>query len=165
MNAENIVIIPTYNEAENIRDIIRAVMELPEKFDVLVVDDNSPDGTASLVKEMQKEFPERVRLLEREKKEGLGKAYIAGFREALKYPYRHIFEMDADFSHNPQDLPRLLKTLKEDNCDVAIGSRYISGVNVVNWPCPWDVSFCLISHPCMSAGLRECISKTQRPDL
>jgi len=134
MNAENIVIIPTYNEAENIRDIIRAVMELPEKFDVLVVDDNSPDGTASLVKEMQKEFPERVRLLEREKKEGLGKAYIAGFREALKYPYRHIFEMDADFSHNPQDLPRLLKTLKEDNCDVAIGSRYISGVNVVNWP-------------------------------
>ena len=134
MSAESIVIIPTYNEAENIEDIIRAVMELPERFDVLVVDDNSPDGTAAIVKKVAEQFPGRVDLLLRKKKEGLGRAYIAGFKEALRKGYAYIFEMDADFSHNPSDLPRLLHVLKDENCDVAIGSRYISGVNVVNWP-------------------------------
>ncbi len=128
-----LVIIPTYNEAENIREIIRAVKQLPERFDVLVVDDNSPDGTADLVKESQAEFP-GIFLLKRKKKEGLGKAYIAGFKWALAREYDYIFEMDADFSHNPSDLPSLLKVLRDDEADMVIGSRYISGVNVVNWP-------------------------------
>ncbi len=131
--SQSLVIIPTYNEAENIREIIRAVKQLPEAFDILVVDDNSPDGTADLVKESQTEFP-GVFLLLRDKKEGLGKAYIAGFKWALERDYDFIFEMDADFSHNPSDLPSLLKVLKDDEADMVIGSRYISGVNVVNWP-------------------------------
>jgi len=134
MASENLVIIPTYNEAENIREILRAVMHVPGPFDVLVVDDNSPDGTATLVEETMKEFPGRIRLLKRPAKEGLGKAYIAGFRKALEWGYAYIYEMDADFSHNPHDLPRLRKVLTDENCDLAIGSRYISGVNVVNWP-------------------------------
>ncbi len=133
MEGKALVIIPTYNEAENINEIIDAVLALPATFDILVVDDNSPDGTAGLVKEKQK-TSRRIFLLERPGKEGLGKAYIAGFRWALDRNYDYIFEMDADFSHNPADLPRLLKTLKDEGYDMVIGSRYISGVNVVNWP-------------------------------
>jgi len=128
-----LVIIPTYNEIENIRDIVGAVMALPENFHVLVVDDNSPDGTADAVRKMQERFQDRLHLLVRPEKNGLGRAYLAGFREAMKRGYDYIFEMDADFSHNPEDLPRLLAALKED-ADMVIGSRYISGVNVVNWP-------------------------------
>ncbi len=130
----SLVIIPTYNEAENIQDIIRAVLSLPVPFDILVVDDNSPDGTADLVRELQKQIPDRVHLLVRKKKEGLGKAYISGFKWALDRRYDYIFEMDADFSHNPEDLPRMRKVLQDEKCDMVIGSRYISGVNVVNWP-------------------------------
>ncbi len=130
----SLVIIPTYNEAENIQDIIRAVLSLPVPFDILVVDDNSPDGTADLVRELQKQVPDRVHLLVRKKKEGLGKAYISGFKWALDRRYDYIFEMDADFSHNPEDLPRMRKVLQDEKCDMVIGSRYISGVNVVNWP-------------------------------
>ncbi|MEP3388950.1 MAG: polyprenol monophosphomannose synthase [Reichenbachiella sp.] len=129
---KSLVIIPTYDEKENIEGIIRAVFELKAEFDVLVVDDNSPDGTASIVKTLQKEF-DKLHLMEREGKAGLGTAYIAGFHFALDHGYEYIFEMDADFSHNPQDLVRL-RTACENGADLSIGSRYISGVNVVNWP-------------------------------
>lgn len=129
----NIVIIPTYRERENIEAIIRAVFSLPVQFDILVIDDNSPDGTADLVRELQKSFG-GLHLLERPGKLGLGTAYIEGFSFALDREYQHIFEMDADFSHNPEDLVRLYKACHDDAADVAIGSRYISGVNVVNWP-------------------------------
>lgn len=129
----NIVIIPTYRERENIEAIIRAVFSLPVKFDILVIDDNSPDGTADLVKELQKSF-NGLHLLQRPGKLGLGTAYIEGFSFALEHNYQYVFEMDADFSHNPEDLVRLLKACNDDSADVAIGSRYISGVNVVNWP-------------------------------
>lgn len=129
-----LVVIPTYNEAENIERIIEAVLSQPGGFDVLVVDDNSPDGTADLVIKCMERFPGRVELLQREGKQGLGTAYIAAFKWALARPqYTHVIEMDADFSHNPDDLPRLIKAC-EDGADVAIGSRYVSGVNVVNWP-------------------------------
>jgi dolichol-phosphate mannosyltransferase len=131
---DSIVIIPTYNEKENIEKIIRAVFSLERPFDVLIVDDGSPDGTASIVKRMQGEFPERLFMLERSGKLGLGTAYIAGFKYALEREYEYIFEMDADFSHNPKDLPRLYNTCAKNGADVAIGSRYITGVNVVNWP-------------------------------
>lgn len=129
---ENLVIIPTYNESENIEKVIRKVFSLEVPFDILVVDDNSPDGTSGLVKEFQKEF-DRLFLELRQKKDGLGKAYVHGFKWALKNQYQYIFEMDADLSHNPEDLPRLLKTLQTD-ADMVIGSRYSHGVNVVNWP-------------------------------
>lgn len=129
---KSLVIIPTYDEKENIEGIIRAVFELKAELDVLVVDDNSPDGTAAIVKTLQKEF-DRLHLMEREGKAGLGTAYIAGFHFALDHGYEYIFEMDADFSHNPQDLVRL-RTACENGSDLSIGSRYISGVNVVNWP-------------------------------
>ncbi|WP_420582249.1 polyprenol monophosphomannose synthase [Reichenbachiella sp.] len=129
---KSLVIIPTYDEKENIEDIIKAVFDLKADFDVLVVDDNSPDGTASIVKSLQKEF-NALHLLEREGKAGLGTAYIAGFHFALDHGYEYIFEMDADFSHNPQDLIRL-RAACESGSDLSIGSRYISGVNVVNWP-------------------------------
>lgn len=132
MSAENLVIIPTYNEKENIVAIIRKVFSLGN-FHVLVVEDNSPDGTATIVKELQKEFPGSLHILERKGKLGLGTAYIAGFKWALEHAYKYIFEMDADFSHNPEDLLRLLKSCHE-GADLAIGSRYVSGVNVVNWP-------------------------------
>lgn len=133
-NSDSVVIIPTYNERENIAAIIDAVLSLPVQFDVLVVDDNSPDGTAEIVRSKQREAPGRIHLLEREGKQGLGTAYIAGFRKALENPaYEYIIEMDADFSHNPADLPRLREACA-GNADVAVGSRYISGVNVVNWP-------------------------------
>ena len=129
----NLVIIPTYNEKENIEALIPVISTLEIKFDVLVVDDNSPDGTALAVKQLQQKFP-NVYLLERPGKMGLGSAYLAGFEWALQRDYDYIFEMDADFSHNPRDLVRLYRACHEEGADVAIGSRYISGVNVVNWP-------------------------------
>ena len=131
---DSVVLIPTYNEKENIENIIRAVFNLPESFDILVIDDNSPDGTASIVKNLQNEFPERLHIVERKGKLGLGTAYIAGFKWAIEHSYDYIFEMDADFSHNPEDLLRLKAACRDNGADVAIGSRYVSGVNVVNWP-------------------------------
>ena len=132
--SDSIVIIPTYNEKENIEKIIRAVFSLEKVFDVLIIDDNSPDGTAAIVKNLQNEFPDRLFIKEREGKLGLGTAYIAGFKWALERDYEYIFEMDADFSHNPKDLVRLYDACANEGADIAIGSRYISGVNVVNWP-------------------------------
>ncbi len=131
---ERLVIIPTFNEKDNIENIIRNVFSLNTTFDVLVVEDNSPDGTAAIVKRLMKEFPERLNILERKEKQGLGTAYIAGFKWALQRHYNYIFEMDADFSHNPADLERLFSSLYNKRADVIIGSRYITGVNVVNWP-------------------------------
>lgn len=133
LKSDSVVIIPTYNEIENIRNIITAVISLPQKFDILIVDDASPDGTADAVREMQQTYANRISLISREGKLGLGTAYITGFKWALKQGYDYIFEMDADFSHNPNDLLKLYETCKTE-ADVAIGSRYISGVNVVNWP-------------------------------
>ena len=134
-SSDSIVIIPTYNERENIESIIRAVFGLEHTFHILVIDDGSPDGTAAIVKGMQQaEFGERLFLIERSGKLGLGTAYIAGFKWALQHGYDYIFEMDADFSHNPSDLPRLYEVCANGGGDVAIGSRYVSGVNVVNWP-------------------------------
>ena len=130
----SVIIIPTYNEKENIRQIVQAVMALPQDFNILVIDDGSPDGTAQIVKEMQKEFIGRLDIIERPGKMGLGTAYITGFKWAIEHKFDYIFEMDADFSHDPNDLPRLLDACQNDGYDVAIGSRYISGVNVVNWP-------------------------------
>ena len=132
--SDSIVIIPTYNERENIENIIRAVFALEKVFHILIIEDGSPDGTASIVKTLQQEFPERLFMIERKGKLGLGTAYIAGFKWSLEHDYEYIFEMDADFSHNPADLPRLYKACAEEGADVAIGSRYISGVNVVNRP-------------------------------
>lgn len=132
--SDSIVIIPTYNEKENIENIIRAVFGLEKVFHILVVEDNSPDGTADIVRRMQKEFPERLFMIERKGKLGLGTAYIAGFRWAIEKKYDYIFEMDADFSHNPKDLPRLYAACHDQGADLSIGSRYVSGVNVVNWP-------------------------------
>jgi len=130
----NLVIIPTYNEKENIETIIRAVFEQPTPFDILVIDDGSPDGTASIVKKLQAEFPTRLFMVERKGKLGLGTAYITGFKWALEHDYEYIFEMDADFSHNPVDLNKLYDACANQGADVAIGSRYVTGVNVVNWP-------------------------------
>ena len=133
--SDSIVIIPTYNERENIENIIRAVFALEHGFHILVIEDGSPDGTAEIVKRLQREeFADRLFMVERRGKLGLGTAYIAGFRWALEHDYEYIFEMDADFSHNPNDLPRLYHACHDEGADVAIGSRYISGVNVVNWP-------------------------------
>ena len=129
----NLVLIPTYNERENISGIVRAISGLSVPFEILIIDDNSPDGTASIVKEMMTSFP-NLHLLERPGKMGLGRAYIAGFEWALQKNYNYIFEMDADFSHNPKDLVRLWDACENGGADLAIGSRYISGVNVVNWP-------------------------------
>ena len=134
LGSDSIVIIPTYNECENIEKIIRAVFALEHDFHILVVEDNSPDGTAAIVKRMQEEFPERLYMIERTGKLGLGTAYIAGFKWALEQDYDYIFEMDADFSHNPLDLPRLYNACAKEGADVAVGSRYVSGVNVVDWP-------------------------------
>ena len=132
---KNLVIIPTYNEKENIEAIITAVMELPIEYHVLVIDDGSPDGTAAIVKNlMADKFAGKVHLVERSGKLGLGTAYIAGFKWAIEHQYDYIFEMDADFSHNPQDLLKLYDACANQGADVAIGSRYVSGVNVVNWP-------------------------------
>ncbi|WP_321332469.1 polyprenol monophosphomannose synthase [uncultured Bacteroides sp.] len=132
--SDSIVIIPTYNERENIENIIRSVFNLEKVFHILIIEDGSPDGTANIVKALQQEFPERLFMMQRTGKLGLGTAYITGFKWALKRDYDYVFEMDADFSHSPKDLPRLYKACSEDGGDVAIGSRYVSGVNVVNWP-------------------------------
>ena len=132
--SNNLVIIPTYNEKENIEKIIRAIFSLPKSFDLLIIDDGSPDGTGTIVKRLQGEFSEKLHLVERSGKLGLGTAYIAGFKWALERDYAYIFEMDADFSHNPLDLLRLHTACSDEDADVAIGSRYVSGVNVVNWP-------------------------------
>jgi dolichol-phosphate mannosyltransferase len=129
-----IVIIPTYNEIENIQAIIEKVLSLAPVFDLLIVDDGSPDGTAANVKKLQQAHPERIHLLERKGKLGLGTAYIAGFKYALAKSYEYIFEMDADFSHNPDDLNRLYEACAIQGASMSIGSRYINGVNVVNWP-------------------------------
>lgn len=128
-----IVIIPTFNEIENIERIVHAVFQLQSNFHVLVVDDNSPDGTAQKVTELQKQYPDKLFLKVRKKKSGLGTAYVAGFKWALSHNYEYIYEMDADFSHNPNDLEKLYEACK-NGADVAIGSRYSKGVNVVNWP-------------------------------
>ncbi len=130
---KKLVIIPTYNECENIARIVERVMGLDELFDILIVDDGSPDGTAGIVRGLQAEFNGRLHLLERSGKMGLGSAYIAGFRWALERNYDWVFEMDADFSHNPDDLVRLYEKAA-NGCDVVVGSRYVEGVNVVNWP-------------------------------
>ena len=133
--SDSIVIIPTYNEKENIENIIRAVFALPKSFHILIIDDGSPDGTASIVRGlMQDEFADRLFMVERQGKLGLGTAYICGFKWALEHGYDFVFEMDADFSHHPEDLPRLYHACADEGFDVAVGSRYVSGVNVVNWP-------------------------------
>ncbi len=132
--SDSLVIIPTYNEKENIENIIRTVFGLPKAFDVLIIDDGSPDGTAAIVKELQTEFSDRLHLVERQGKLGLGTAYIAGFKWAIERKYDYIFEMDADFSHNPNDLLKLYAACHDEGADLAIGSRYVTGVNVVNWP-------------------------------
>jgi dolichol-phosphate mannosyltransferase len=134
INENNLVIIPTYNEKGNIASIIRKIFSLDIPFHVLVVDDHSPDGTSQIVRELQKVFQDRLFLIEREGKLGLGTAYIEGFKWAIEHQYGYIYEMDADFSHNPEDLPRLHHACVNDNADVAIGSRYKNGTNVVNWP-------------------------------
>lgn len=133
-SSDSLVIIPTYNERENIENIIRAVFQLEHGFHILVIEDGSPDGTAAIVKQLQQEFPEQLFMIERTGKLGLGTAYITGFRWALQHNYEYVFEMDADFSHNPQDLPRLYAACHDQGADLSIGSRYVSGVNVVNWP-------------------------------
>ena len=130
----NLVIIPTYNEKENIEKIVRKVFSLPERIDILVVDDQSPDGTGCIISRLMEEFPGRLFLEERMGKQGLGTAYIHGFKWALNAGYEYIFEMDADFSHNPEDLIRLRETCVNEGADLAIGSRYINGVTVMNWP-------------------------------
>ena len=131
---DSLVVIPTYNEKENIERIIRKVFSLKKEFDVLIVEDNSPDGTAAIVRRLMPEFPDRLHMEERKGKLGLGTAYIHGFKWALSRDYSYIFEMDADFSHNPDDLLKLYDACSNQGADLAIGSRYIKGVNVVNWP-------------------------------
>ena len=140
--SDSVVIIPTYNEKENIEDIIRAVFSLDKEFDILVVDDNSPDGTASIVASIQKEFENRLFIENRKEKQGLGIAYIHGFKWAINAGYDYIIEMDADFSHDPNDLPRLYKACHTEAADVAVGSRYVKGINVVNW----DIKRILLSY-------------------
>lgn len=132
--SDSVIIIPTYNEKENIENIIRKIFSLDKSFHLLIVDDGSPDGTAGIVKNLQEEFPKELFLIERKGKQGLGTAYIHGFRWALQKEYLYIFEMDADFSHNPDDLIRLYDACAIQHADVAIGSRYAKGVNIVNWP-------------------------------
>lgn len=139
--SQSLIIIPTYNEIENIEKMVRKVFSLPEKFHLLIVDDGSPDGTAQKVKELQKEFVDSLFIEERKGKLGLGTAYIHGFKWALKRNYEFIFEMDCDFSHNPDDLPRLLNACK-NGADVAVGSRYVKGGNVSNW----DMKRILLSY-------------------
>ena len=132
--SDSLIIIPTFNEKENIESIIKKVFSLKKQFNILIVDDNSLDGTANIVKTLQKTYPKKLFIEERSKKLGLGTAYIHGFKWALKKDYEFIFEMDADFSHNPDDLIKLYDVVKNNNGDLAIGSRYVKGVNIVNWP-------------------------------
>ena len=131
---KKIVIIPTYNEKENIENIIRAVMALDGEYAILVIEDGSPDGTASIVKRLQQEFQERLFMIERSGKLGLGTAYLTGFKWCIAHGYDYIFEMDADFSHNPDDLPKLYEACRSQGADLAIGSRYCDGISVINWP-------------------------------
>lgn len=131
---KKLVIIPTYNEIENIGKIIAAVSDIEGDYHILVIDDGSPDGTADAVRSIQKQCPDRIFLIERSGKLGLGTAYVAGFKWSLEHDYDYIFEMDADFSHNPADLPRLLAACVEGGADMSVGSRYCDGINVVNWP-------------------------------
>jgi len=131
---QNLVLIPTYNEKENVERMIRKVFSLNTPFEILIIDDNSPDGTAQIVDELLAEFPGKLHILKRSGKQGLGKAYLAGFHWALVQNYDFVFEMDCDFSHNPKDLEKLYHACVEQNADLAIGSRYISGINVINWP-------------------------------
>lgn len=133
MNSDKLVIIPTYNEKENIEKIIKAIFSLEETFDILIIDDGSPDGTATIVKGLQPQFSDSLFLMEREGKQGLGSAYIAGFKYSIEKGYNYTFEMDADFSHNPADLIKLYNACKTE-ADLAIGSRYCNGVSVINWP-------------------------------
>lgn len=133
MEDRKIVIIPTYNERENIENIIRKVFSLDGGYDILIIDDGSPDGTAAIVKRLQQEFPERLHMIERPGKLGLGTAYITGFKWSIDKGYDYTFEMDADFSHNPEDLPRLYQACK-DGADLSVGSRYCDGISVINWP-------------------------------
>ena len=132
--SDSLIIIPTYNEKENIEKIIRKIFSLKKSFHILIVDDGSPDGTAKIVQSLQKEFDEKLHVLVRKEKLGLGTAYINGFKWGLKKDYQYLFEMDADFSHNPDDLIKLYEANANNGADVAIGSRYIKGVNIVNWP-------------------------------
>src|SRR5690625_4854647 len=132
--SDSLVIVPTYNEAHNIRKLIHKVMSLEPKLDLLIIDDASPDGTAESVRELQVEYSGRLHLLEREGKLGLGTSYVEGFRFALSREYLYVCEMDADFSHNPDDLPRLISEVRSGNMDIAIGSRYVEGISIVNWP-------------------------------
>ena len=148
---KKLVIIPTYNERENIQDIVKAVFALEGQFHVLVIDDGSPDGTAALVKGLQEQFPDNLHLLERSGKLGLGTAYLTGFAWALEHNYDYVFEMDADFSHHPADLLRLYKACK-DGADLSIGSRYCNGVSVVDWP----ISRILMSY-CASGYVRTVL--------
>lgn len=152
---KKLVIIPTYNEIENISKITRAVLALPEGFEILVIDDGSPDGTADAVKELMNEFEGRLHLLERSGKLGLGTAYIAGFRWALEREYDYVFEMDADFSHNPDDLPRLLAACTDEGADLSVGSRYCNGISVVNWPLGRIlISFCASIYVRLVLGIK-----------
>ena len=147
-----LVIIPTYNEIENIAKITVAVLDIEGRYDILVIDDGSPDGTGEEVKRLQSIYPERLHLIERSGKLGLGTAYVTGFKWALEHAYDYIFEMDADFSHNPDDLPRLLRPVAEGRADMSVGSRYCDGINVVNWP----ISRILISY-CASIYVRTVL--------
>ncbi len=147
-----LVIIPTYNEIENIAKITGAVLGIEGRYDILVIDDGSPDGTGEEVKRLQSIHPERLHLIERSGKLGLGTAYVTGFKWALEHAYDYIFEMDADFSHNPEDLPRLLRPVAEGRADMSVGSRYCDGINVVNWP----ISRILISY-CASIYVRTVL--------
>lgn len=147
-----LVIIPTYNEIENIAKITGAVLDIEGRYDILVIDDGSPDGTGEEVKRLQGIYPERLHLIERSGKLGLGTAYVTGFKWALEHAYDYIFEMDADFSHNPDDLPRLLRPVAEGRADMSVGSRYCDGINVVNWP----ISRILISY-CASIYVRTVL--------
>ncbi|MEX0661306.1 MAG: polyprenol monophosphomannose synthase [Balneolaceae bacterium] len=134
MRSDTLVTIPTYNEASNISRLIISLMKLEMEVDILILDDGSPDGTAELVKEKQQEYPNRIHLIERKEKMGLGSAYIKGFQYALEKGYQYICEMDADFSHNPEDIPKLVAPVKSGEADIAIGSRYSDGISIVNWP-------------------------------
>ena len=147
-----LVIIPTYNEIENIAKITGAVLDIEGRYDILVIDDGSPDGTGEEVKRLQSIYPERLHLIERSGKLGLGTAYVTGFKWALEHAYDYIFEMDADFSHNPEDLPRLLRPVAKGRADMSVGSRYCDGINVVNWP----ISRILISY-CASIYVRTVL--------
>ena len=129
-----VIIIPTYNEKENIEKIIRAIFSLEGEYHVIVIEDGSPDGTGQIVRRLQDEFPDRLFMIERAGKQGLGTAYIAGFKWAIRHGYDYVFEMDADFSHNPDDVPKLYRACAEEGADLAIGSRYCNGISVINWP-------------------------------